>query len=490
MPEPHKTPPTIVWYRQDLRLADHPALAAAASRGSVVLVFILSDEEEGGWAAGGASRWWLHHSLRKLSAAMAEKGAPLVLRRGPALKVLLDLARSTGASGVVWNRRYEPAAIARDTAVKEGLRQAGLTADSYNASLLFEPWEIRTGSGGPFKVFTPFWRACRAAAEPPAPVRAPRGLTGARVRPSTLALEELGLLSKVGWDKAFYEHWTPGEAGATRELAEFLKSRIDGYAAQRDSPAVKGTSRLSPHLHWGEIGPRQVWHAVLAAAHGARGGVPGKDAETYLKELCWREFAYHVLYHQRRTAEVSMREEFEQIAWSKDRLTLRLWQQGRTGYPIVDAGLRELRVTGWMHNRVRMIVGSFLTKDLLIHWKNGAKWFWDTLVDADLASNTFGWQWVAGCGADAAPYFRIFNPVLQSEKFDPQGEYLRRWLPELARLPVSWIHRPWEAPAKVLQTAGVRLGQEYPLPMVDHAQARERTLEAFKILKAGRRGSG
>lgn len=488
MPERASSGPTIVWYRQDLRLTDQPALAAAAARGPVVPVYILSDDEEGGWAPGGASRWWLHHSLKSLSSALTQAGAGLVLRKGPALQVLLDLARSTGASGVVWNRRYEPAAIARDTAVKTGLRQAGLTADSYNASLLFEPWEIKTGSGGPFKVFTPYWNACRAASEPPAPLKAPSRLTGPRARPATLKLDELKLLPEIGWDKGFYEHWTPGEAGASRESNLFIKTLLDSYAVQRDVPAVRGTSRLSAHLHWGEIGPRQLWHAVTtAAARAGRGGAPGKGAETYLKELCWREFAYHVLYHQPRTVDAPLREEFEKVAWSKDRSALKRWQQGRTGYPIVDAGLRELWVTGWMHNRVRMIVGSFLTKDLLIDWRKGAEWFWDTLVDADLASNTFGWQWVAGCGADAAPYFRIFNPILQSERFDPQGEYLRRWLPELGDLAAPWIHRPWEAPPEVLRRAGVRLGEEYPLPMVDHAQARERTLEAFKILKAASR---
>ncbi|MCG3175249.1 MAG: Deoxyribodipyrimidine photo-lyase [Candidatus Omnitrophica bacterium] len=488
MPETSSTAPTIVWYRQDLRIGDHPALSDASARGPVVPVYILWDEEEGGWAPGSASRWWLHHSLKSLSADLADKGSPLVIRRGPALKTLLDLARQTGASGVVWNRRYEPAAIARDTAVKAALRREGLTAESHNGSLLFEPWEIKTGSGGPFKVFTPFWRACRAATEPPAPLKAPRTLTPPRQRPSSLRIEDLGLLPRIGWDKEFYEHWKPGEAGAARELSTFLKNVVDGYAVQRDVPAVRGTSRLSPHLHWGDIGPRQVWHAVLAASvNGGRAGAMGKGAETYLKELCWREFAYHVLYHQPRTVDVSLREEFEHVAWSKDRSALKRWQSGRTGYPIVDAGLRELWVTGWMHNRVRMIVGSFLTKDLLIPWRKGAEWFWDTLVDADLASNTFGWQWVAGCGADAAPYFRIFNPVLQSERFDPQGEYLRRWLPELARLGTPWIHRPWEAPPEVLRAAGVRLGEEYPLPMVDHAEARERTLEAFKVLKSAGR---
>jgi deoxyribodipyrimidine photo-lyase len=473
---------SIVWFRQDLRLTDNPALSAAAAQGRVVPVFIWSPEEEGAWTPGSASRWWLHQSLRSLAESLARLGSRLVLRRGSALPTLLELVRQTGAQAVYWNRRYEPAIVQRDATVKEQLRAAGLHVESYNASLLFEPWQIRNKQDRPFQVYTPFWNACRSFAplpdKPlPAPLRlpAPDGLNDL----PSLSLDALQLEPTIDWAAAMRRYWQPGEEGATRRLEAFLAQPIDAYDTARDRPDLDGTSSLSPHLHFGEISPRTIWHRIcpVGRATEVRGG-----REVYLKELVWREFAYHLLYHFPHTTDQPLRSEYAAFPYRTDPAGLRAWQRGQTGYPMVDAGMRQLWQLGWMHNRVRMIVASFLVKHQLLPWQAGARWFWDTLVDADLASNTLGWQWVAGCGADAAPYFRIFNPVSQGEKFDPQGDYVRRWVPELARLPTKYLHKPWEAPACVLSDAGVRLGETYPAPIVDHATARERALAALATL--------
>ncbi|MCC6272737.1 MAG: deoxyribodipyrimidine photo-lyase [Deltaproteobacteria bacterium] len=476
--------PTILWFRLDLRLADNPALQAALRRGGPILpVFVWAPEEEGAWAPGGASRWWLHRSLRALAEALEKKGAPLVIRRGPAARALADLARASGAGAVFWNRRYEPDILRRDAALKESLRAQGFEAESCNAALLFEPWELKTRSGDPYKVFTPFWKSCLQRPEPAAPAPEPRRLEGCSGQIASFKLEELALEPKIDWAVGMRAAWSPGEAGARRELRRFLAEAVPTYLEDRDKPGRVATSRLSPHLHFGEIGPRQIWHAVReAAAHDRRAGTQ-RGSEGYLRELGWREFAYHLLYHFPGTVERPLRPEFEKFPWRRDASALRAWQQGKTGYPLVDAGMRELWTTGWMHNRVRMIVASFLVKDLLIPWQEGARWFWDTLVDADLANNSLGWQWTAGCGADAAPYFRIFNPYTQGEKFDPNAEYVRRWVPELARLPDAWIHRPWEAPPEVLSKSGVVLGKDYPRPIVDHAAARDLALRALETIK-------
>lgn len=469
---------TIVWFRQDLRLTDNPALIAAATRGPVVPVYIWSPEEEGSWPPGAASRVWLHHSLAALDQDLQDKGARLIVREGPALDTLRDLVKKTGATAVYWNRRYEPAAIERDKKIKNTLTKDGVETKSFNGSLLFEPWEIETQQGDPYKVFTPFWKACLARPEPPEPQSAPKKLAAPESWPKSAKLDNLGLLPKIDWDQGIREFWRPGEQEALQCVDEFLGERVRDYHTDRDVPAKDGTSRLSPYLHFGEVSPRTVWHETRHAP-----GPMGKGRETFARELGWREFGYHLIYHFPRTPDAPLRPEFKDFPWQRSRKKLEAWQQGKTGYPVVDAGMRQLWRIGWMHNRARMIVASFLVKDLRISWREGARWFWDTLVDADLANNTLGWQWAGGCGADAAPYFRVFNPTLQGEKFDPDGAYVRDWVPELSKLPNKWIHKPWEAPADVLEEAGVRLGDTYPKPIVDHAEAREQALAAFETIK-------
>lgn len=455
------TPVTIQWFRHDLRLDDNPALAAAAARGRIVPVFIWAPEEEAPWEPGSASRWWLHQSLEKLAAALAKAGAPLVIRRGPSLEALRALAKETGATHVAWNRRYEPAVIERDTGIKKALAADGLDVESFNGGLLFEPMQVATKEGKPYQVFTPFWRALLTREEPAEPVAAPRKLTGIEKQPKSLALDALGLLPTIDWAATMRATWTPGEAGGAKRLTRFLGHALSGYGTERDRPDHDGTSALSPHLHFGEISPRRVWHAVREAVGGTPAAKIAGSPEVYLRELGWREFAHHLLYHFPHTANAPLRADYARFPWAKDPVGLRAWQRGRTGFPIVDAGMRQLWATGWMHNRVRMIVASFLVKDLRISWVEGARWFWDTLVDADLAANTLGWQWAAGCGADAAPYFRIFNPTSQAEKFDPDGAYVGRWVD--------------------VEAAG------YPEPIVDHGEARKLALEALKVVTAGRK---
>jgi deoxyribodipyrimidine photo-lyase len=487
MRKPSGLPTTLVWFRLDLRLRDHPALQAAALRGGPVLpVFIWAPEEEGDWPPGAASRWWLHRSLEALAADLRARGSRLVLRRGPALETLRALARQSGARAVFWNRRYEPAILTREQHLMEHLRADGLEVESFNAALLREPWTLQTKSGGPYQVFTPFWRAHLALPDPPAPLPTPPSLPAPSPWPASLELETFGLLPRSDWAAGFRTAWQPGEAGATQTLARFGEAALATYAEGRNRPDLGGTSRLSPHLHFGEIGPRQIWQALgKAAPRAGTGGEHQWRQSAFAAELGWREFAHHLLYHFPRTPTEPLRAEFARFPWHRDDSWRRAWQRGHTGYPIVDAGMRELWATGWMHNRARMIVASFLVKDLRLDWREGARWFWDTLVDADLPNNTLGWQWTAGCGADAAPFFRIFNPVSQGRKFDPHGDYVRHWVPELAGLTADWIHRPWEAPAHVLADAGVALGESYPQPVVSHAVAREVALEAYARLKRG-----
>ena len=475
---------TIVWFRQDLRLADNPALAAAAAEGRpVVPVYILDTATEA--AMGAASLWWLHHSLAALRDDLeARCGLVLLLKRGDPATILPALVRDTKASAVHWNRVYEPAAIARDTALKAALRQDGLAVETHNSALLFEPWTVKTKTGGWFKVFSPFWRACQLLPPPPAPLPAPKRLTAADI-PEGDRLEDWQLLpARPDWAGGLRDSWKPGEAGAAERLGGFIDHALAGYAQGRDRPGSASTSRLSPHLHFGEIGPRQIWQAVrMAADHD--GGRRARDAEKFLAEIGWREFSHHLLYHFPQLPDRNFREDFDAFPWQDDTGLLHAWQRGRTGYPLVDAGMRELWHTGWMHNRVRMVVASFLVKHLRLHWHHGEAWFWDTLVDADLANNAASWQWVAGSGADAAPYFRVFNPSLQGEKFDPDGAYVRRWVPELAALPAKYIHRPWQAPAEILHQAGIELGRSYPRPIVDHDRARHAALAAFASLRDG-----
>jgi len=470
--------PTIVWLRQDLRLADHPALADAAARGPVVPLFVLDDVPDDPVPAGAASRWWLHGSLEALGRALAAVGSPLVLRRGPAERALREVAAETGAGRVVWTRRYDPAGTAADTRIKADLRADGFEAESFGGSLLCEDLTLKGREGRPWKVYTAFWRACAAAAADDAPLPAPDRLVPPDRLARSDALADWGLLPTApDWAAGMREAWTPGEADAQRRLADFVDRALGAYHDDRNLPGVEGTSRLSPSLHHGEVSPRQVRHAALAAA--AARGLPGDAVETFAKEIVWREFSHHLLIHFPALPSEPMDRRFAAFPWREDPAALRAWRKGATGYPVVDAGMRQLWRTGWMHNRVRMVVGSFLVKHLLLHWREGERWFRDTLVDWDLAANSASWQWIAGCGADAAPYFRVFNPVLQGEKFDPRGAYVRRWVPELARLPDRWIHKPWAAPADVLAAAGVRLGQTYPRPVVDHGEARARALAAF-----------
>jgi len=405
------------------------------------------------------------------------------VRRGPALTALRELVRETEARRVHWNRRYEPAAVQRDTNIKATLRAEGVAVHTFNASLLFEPWTIQTAASTPFQVFTPFWKACLRAAPPPPPRPAPSRWAIPSAWPAGEPIAALGLEPRIDWTAGMRSSWRPGERGARIELDRFLDEGLPDYAAGRDLPGRTGTSRLSPHLHFGEIAPAQIWHAVQARSELATPPGVVRGAECYLRELGWREFAHHLLFHFPHTPDSPLRPEFERFPWKEDPAALRAWQRGRTGFPIVDAGLRELWTTGWMHNRVRMLVASFLVKDLLLPWQLGARWFWDTLVDADLANNTLGWQWTAGCGADAAPFFRIFNPTLQGERFDADGAYVRRWVPELAKLPDAWIHKPWQAPAAILAQAGVELGTSYPRPMVDHQEARDTALAALQIIR-------
>ncbi len=474
---------TLVWFRRDLRLSDNPALAAAVAESDrIVPVYVHAPADEAPWAPGAASRWWLHESLQALDDDLRRRGAALLLRRGPTIAALAQLAQEVGAARVVWNRLYDPATVARDTKVKAELRALGLECESYNSALLHEPWEVRTGQGGPYRVFTPFWRACLPRLDQqPAPLAAPKRVRGPATPPASVPLTELGLLPHIRWDSPFYAHWTPGEAGAHRRLESFCDAWIGGYDEGRNRPDQPASSRLSPHLHFGEISPRQ---ALVAARNAVRDQPAAhKSADTFIKEVGWREFAYHLLHHYPHTPEHPLDARFERFPWAENPALLDAWQRGRTGYPIVDAGMRELWTTGWMHNRVRMIVASLLTKNLLQPWQAGARWFWDTLVDADLAANTLGWQWTAGCGADAAPYFRIFNPVLQAERYDPERRYLRLWLPELAALDDKWLHRPWQAPPEVLAQAGVTLGVTYPRPVVDFPASRDAALGAYATIK-------
>jgi deoxyribodipyrimidine photo-lyase len=477
---------TIVWFRQDLRLADQPALSAAAQRGRVVPAYIWAPEEEGRWPPGAASRWWLHHSLASLKAQLEAAGSRLVIRRGPSLEALTSLVKEAGATAVVWNRRYEPAAIARDQQVKAALLANGIHAESFNGSLLYEPWTIATKQGGPFQVFTPFWKACLAAGDECKPLGAPDELAAPRQWPAGAALDELNLLPAIPWDRGFYDAWQPGALAAEAQLAAFVAEGLGDYDAARDRVDVVGTSRLSPHLHVGELSPRQVRTAVerATAGQGAR-SAKRQAASVFLKELGWREFAHHLLYHFPRTTDEPLRESFRRFPWRRSARDLRRWHRGETGYPIVDAAMRQLWTTGYMPNRTRMIVASFLTKHLRLPWQRGAEWFWDTLVDADLANNTLGWQWTAGCGADAAPYFRVFNPVLQAARCDPEAAYIRRWAPELERLAPDDIYAPWRASDATLASARVRLGATYPAPMVDHDEARAAALAAFDSIRGG-----
>ena len=476
----------LVWLRRDLRLADNPALHAACERADRVLaIYVHAPDEEQPWAPGAASRWWLHHSLIAFREALAARGGTLCVRSGPSLTELLAVARDSGASRIYWNRLYEPTITQRDSGIKTSLREAGFECESFNAALWFEPWEVQQSAGGPYRVFTPFWRSCEKRLDSlPRPLPAPKRIRSPERLPAGVEIEALGLRPTLGWDEGLASSWTPGEAGALARVAAFCRTGLHRYESGRNLPAEPGSSRLSPHLHFGEIGPRQCLAVLTAetAIHPAA----RRSAAVFLRELGWREFAHHLLFHFPETASAPLAPQFAAFPWSADPGPLAAWRRGRTGYPLVDAGMRELWETGWMHNRVRMVVASLLTKNLRHDWVDGARWFWDTLVDADLPNNTLGWQWTAGCGADAAPFFRVFNPVLQTERFDPERNYLRKWLPELAALPDKWIHRPWEAPSDVLRNCGVELGRTYPRPIVELQASRAAALAAYASIRTVR----
>lgn len=467
----------LIWFRRDLRLDDNPALQAALRAGHVpVPVYIHAPEEEAPWAPGAASHAWLHKSLLALDADLRARGSRLIIRRGESLAEIEKLIAETRAEALHWNRLYEPASIARDTRIKQGLKSRGLTVESHNAALLVEPWTVETGQGDPYRVFTPFWKNARQRLDPKAPPAAPAKLPEVPVMLAGLGVEDLKLepqKPEPRWDAGFWNHWQPGEAGAADLLDAFLDGAATGYKEQRNYPDRIATSKLSPHLHFGEISPRRIVSAVLARQWPA---AVQPDIDHFLSELGWREFSHHLLFHFPHTAQENLNPKFQEFRWATpDPVHLAAWQRGRTGVPIVDAGMRELWHTGWMHNRVRMVVGSFLTKNLRYHWKHGADWFWDTLLDADLPNNTQGWQWTAGTGADAAPYFRIFSPIAQAQKFDASGKYIRRWVPELARLPDAALAAPWEQP-ELLR----RLAPDYPIrPIVDLKASREAALEAY-----------
>lgn len=475
--------PVIVWFRNDLRLADHRALSAAITTGAPVLpLFIHDPEAAGAWAPGAASLWWLHHSLASLAATLNDLGTPLVLRHGKTEKVLQSIAAEVGATAIYFSRSYEPWARAQEERIKAQFAGVEIDVKRFAGAMLREPEEVRTKTGDPFKVYTPFWRSLTALGPPSAPLPAPKALPNVAKKVPSDRLTDWKLLpTKPDWAGGLRDMWQPGEPGAHARLSEFLKTSLAGYSDRRNLPSVDGTSRLSPHLHFGEVSPHICWHRASAAKEKAKIG----DAalETFLKELVWREFSYHLLVHWPTLPDQPFRPEFAGFPWDEDKAKLKAWRRGQTGYPIVDAGMRQLWHTGWMHNRVRMIVASFLIKHLLIPWQAGEAWFWDTLVDADLASNAASWQWVAGSGADAAPYFRIFNPITQGEKFDAEAAYVRRWVPEIGKLPDDVIHAPWTASAAVLTKAGVTLGKTYPLPLVDHATARQRALDGYAAMR-------
>ncbi len=467
-------PTAIVWFRNDLRLADNPALQAALDEGyTPVPVYIHAPEEEGAWPPGAASNAWRHRSLQALDQQLRARGSGLLIRSGNSEKVLAELVRQSAAQAVFWNRKYEPATQPRDARIKQQLKDQGLRVESFNGSLLFEPWTLATQQGGPYKVFTPFWRNALGQLRLQPPGEAPDELPPVPAQVETGSLDTLQLKPTIEWDEGFWEHWSAGEAGAFEALEVFVEGALNGYRQDRDRPDRVGTSRMSPHLHFGEIAP---WRIVAELEHVRNAG-NAADMDAYIRELGWREFSYHLLHHFPHTTSENLNPRFEQFDWaSPNRIELDAWKHGRTGVPIVDAGLRELWSTGVMHNRVRMIVASYLTKHMRTHWLEGARWFWDTLVDADLASNTLGWQWVAGTGADAAPYFRVFNPVTQARKFDPDGRYIARWVPELAALPLPARFAPWEH-----RELAQRLAGDYPAkPIVDLAHGREAALAAYQ----------
>ena len=480
-----KSGPTIVWFRNDLRLADNPALHEARERGEPVLCVFILEQDNGLRPLGAASRWWLHHSLAALEKDLEQAGARLDIYAGNAGEIVPALTQAAHAGALMFNRRYGGSAAALDEAITKTVQGLGSTVATFNGRLLHEPWEIETKAGGSYGVYTPYWKASLLMQDPGEPLPRPRSLKGAAyptAGPKRVALKALDLLpTKPNWSKGWDDTWKPGEAGAAARLRDFLDHNLADYADQRNRLGSDGTSRLSPHLRFGNISPR----SILAALKKAETKATAKGAKVFLAEIGWREFDYHVLHYHPDVARQNLHGQFDKMPWEKlAKKDLDAWKKGQTGYPVVDAGMRQLWTTGYMHNRVRMITASFLIKHLLCDWRVGEQWFWDTLCDADPANNTLNWQWVAGSGADAAPFFRIFNPVAQGQRFDPEGEYVRRHVPELGKLKGSAIHAPWMASQEDLAAADVELGTTYPRPMVDHKTARQRALDAYAKVKA------
>lgn len=464
----------IHWFRQDLRLADNPSLSAAAKQGAVLPVYIFDDKNPNDHQHGAASQWWLYHSLSDLKNSLKNK---LCIQIGDPKKVLIDLIEEHNVNAVYWNRCYEPWQVDRDKQIKKALQAHNTEANSFNGSLLWEPWEVLKQDGTPYKVFTPYYRkGCLNATTPREPLSKPKKLELLDITDSGQTIEDLDLLPKIRWDHQLEPHWKIGEKPAQHKLKKFLKNALNKYKEGRNFPAEAYTSRLSPHLHFGEISPNQIWFATKSLESS-------DSLDHFQSELGWREFSHSLLYHFPELPYKNLQPKFDKFPWIEEQEILERWQQGKTGYPLVDAGMRELWQTGYMHNRVRMVVGSFLVKNLLLHWHHGERWFWDCLVDADLANNSASWQWVAGCGADAAPYFRIFNPVTQGHKFDQDGLYTRKFVPELKNLPGKYLFSPWEAPEDILLDAGIVLGEHYPKPIVDLKYSRERALEAYQSIR-------
>ena len=468
---------TIMWFRQDLRLADNPALIEAVNSGEIIPVYILDDHNSGTQKMGAASRLWLHHSLESLDKSL---NGNLNFFKGPADKILPELLLQTNADKIVWNRCYEPWRMTRDVSIKRHIKKLGIEVKSFAGSLLWEPHQIHKSDGTHYRVFTPFYRrGCLTATPPRAPLPAPSDIKYS-LHPgisNNCTLHELELLPNHKWYRSIISKWKIGEQGAGQTLTAFLENGITSYKIGRNIPSQESVSRLSPRLHFGELSPNEVWYAAQDVIE------PGNsNLDSFLSELGWREFAHHLNFHHQTLANENLNPKFNSFSWKTSINNLKAWQTGRTGYPFVDAGMRELYQTGYMHNRLRMIVGSFLVKNLLQHWHHGRDWFHDCLVDADLCVNSASWQWIAGCGADAAPYFRIFNPITQGEKFDADGAYTRKWVPELAKLPKKYLFCPWQAPTEILEESDVQLGNSYPTPIVDLKTSREMALEAFSKL--------
>lgn len=473
----------IVWFENDFRISDNPALYYAAKQGRVVPVFIYASDNVR--ELGGAKKWWQHKSLLSLNESLKSLGVKLIIRKGnDFLSVLKSLISEVHADSVYWNKRFDPLTKSRDENIKKELISSGIKVECFDSFLLHNPNNFFTADGKPYGVFAPFWKKFQNEIVVSAPLPAPERLQGVDLDIHSERLEDLKLLPKINWYSEMENFWNVSEQAAQKRLDWFISHALDGYGENRDRPDLDGTSLMSPYLASGLISPRQIWYAVV---NGKKNGF-SQSAEAFLRELAWREFSYHVLYHNPDMINDNLKKEFNDFPWRWDKTDDYVkWTKGLTGIPIIDAGMRQLWKIGWMHNRVRMIVASWLTKNLLIHWKLGEEWFWDTLVDADIANNVQGWQWTAGCGADAAPYFRIFNPVLQSKKFDPNGAYIRKWVPELAKLPDEYIHEPWNAPVYLLKMIGLELGKDYPLPMASIEETRKRALEAFEELKKAKK---